>query len=223
VTPFMATMRGTDDSHIDASARGLDEPLRTVSAGGTHHMLVAPFLVNTRNGERIGQAPRVRDIRDPFPTVTAQGSQGAIAMAFLARHYGGHENDGSSLRSPMFTITTKDHHSLVMAFLLKYYGTDQDPRLNQPLHTITTKDRFGLVMVRGEPHRIVDIGMRMLTPRELARATSFRDDYILDPEFEGRRLSKADQVWMIGNAVPPVMAKALVSANYWPQRLREAA
>jgi DNA (cytosine-5)-methyltransferase 1 len=224
VTPFMASMRGTEPSHIDRSARAIDEPLRTVSAGGTHHMLVTPFIVNTRNGEREGQAPRVRDIREPYPTITAQGSQGAVAMAFLARHYGGHENDGSSLWRPMHTITTKDHHSLVMAFLLKYYGTDQDPQLRAPLHTITTKDRFGLVMVRGEPHRIVDIGMRMLTPRELARATSFRDDYILNPEYQGKPLSKADQVWMIGNAVPPKLAQALVASNYTPrQKLRRAA
>jgi DNA (cytosine-5)-methyltransferase 1 len=182
--------------------------------GAMHHPLTAATLINTRNGERIGQAPRVRDIREPYPTVTAQGSQGALVTAFLARHYGGHENDGQSLRLPLHTITTKDHHALVYAFLLKYYGTDQNPRLDQPLHTITTKDRFAIVMVRGEPHYIADIGMRGLTPRELARATSFDDSYALDPIYDGRPLSKADQTWMVGNAVPPVVAEALVRANF---------
>lgn len=217
VTPFVSTLRGTEDSHIRASARGVDEPLRTISAGGNHHMLVAPMVVNTRNGERAGQAPRVRDVRDPFPTVTAQGSQGALAMAFLARHYGGHENDGASLHRPMHTITTRDHHALVTAFLLKYYGTEQDPRLAEPIHTITTKHRFGLVMVRGEPHQIVDIGMRMLTPRELFLAQSFGPDYVIEQglteDGAALRLTQTAQVRMVGNSVPPAVSEALVRAN----------
>jgi DNA (cytosine-5)-methyltransferase 1 len=222
--PFIV---GIDNKSSGASSvwPGTD-PLRTITTEN-RFALVTPFVVNTRNGEREGQAPRVRDIRDPLPTVTAQGSQGALAMAFLARHYGGHENDGSCLRRPMHTITTKDHHALVTAFLMKYYGTDQDPKLREPLHTITTKDRFGLVMVRGEPHQIVDIGMRMLTPRELFKAQSFPDRYIIehgiDDGGEKLPLTKSDQVRMCGNSVPPVAAEALVRANVVEQRRERAA
>ncbi|MGA2716277.1 MAG: hypothetical protein ABSG41_24540 [Bryobacteraceae bacterium] len=54
----------------------------------------------------------------------------------------------------------------VRAFLVKYFGTDQDPYLEELLHAVTSKDRLGLVTVHGEPCRIVDIGMRMLTLRE---------------------------------------------------------
>jgi DNA (cytosine-5)-methyltransferase 1 len=38
-----------------------------------------------------------------------------------------------------------------------------------PLDTITTKERYALctVTIGGEEYAIVDIGMRMLTPREL--------------------------------------------------------
>jgi DNA (cytosine-5)-methyltransferase 1 len=255
VTPFLT-------EHANASTQRnfrADEPMRTLCATvkGGHFALVSPTLINTRNGEREGQDPRVRDIRRPYPTITAQGSQGALVAAFLARHYGGHENDGHPVTQPMSTITTQDHHHLVSshivklkgtcrdgqpideplhtiqasgthygevrAFLLKYYGTDQDPRLERPLGTVTTKDRFGLVTVRGEPYAIVDIGMRMLAPRELARATSFPDSYILDPIYQGKPLSKTDQVWMIGNAVPPVVAEALVRANLVEQLEERAA
>ena len=87
---------------------------------------------------------------------------------------------------------------------------------------VKIREFFGLVTVRGEQYAIVDIGMRMLTPRELARATSFPDSYILDPIHEGKPLSKTDQVWMIGNAVPPAVAEALVRANVVDQA-REAA
>lgn len=212
--PFIVTARGTSESHLNTSSRSVGEPLRTITAGrGVHHSLVIPTLINTRNGERIGQAPRIRDIRQPFPTVTAQGSQGALVTAFLARHYGGHENDGASLRAPLSTVTTKDHHALVYAFLLKYYGTDQNPRLDEPMHTITTKDRFALVTVNCEQYYIADIGMRHLTPRELFLAQSFPSDYIIDPEIDGKRLPKYAQVRMCGNSVPPKTAEALVRAN----------
>ncbi len=243
--------------HGDRRLHPLEEPAPTITAAHRGELaLVSPALINTRNGERTGQDPRVRDILRPYSTITAQGSQGALVAAFLARHYGGHENDGHPMTWPVSTITTQDHHHLVAssivklkgtcrdgqpvnaplhtiqahglhygevrAFLLKYYGTDQDPRLERPLGTVTTKDRFALVTVRGEQYAIVDIGMRMLTPRELARATSFPDSYILDPIHEGKPLSKTDQVWMIGNAVPPAVAEALVRANVVDQA-REAA
>jgi len=222
--PFIVTARGTTDGHIDRSARSVQEPLRTVTAGrGVHHSLVIPTLINTRNGERLGQAPRVRDIRKPYPTVTAQGSQGALVTAFLARHYGGHENDGASLRAPMHTVTARDHHALVYAFLLKYYGTDQNPRLDGPLHTITTKDRFALVTVNCEQYYIADIGMRHLTPRELFLAQSFPSSYVIDPIVDGKRLPKSSQTRMVGNSVPPVVAEALVRANVVQQRSEAAA
>lgn len=222
--PFIVTARGTGQSQINSTAHSIVEPLRTISAGGVHHSLVIPSLINTRNGERLGQAPRVRDIREPYPTVTAIGSQGAIVAAFLAKHYGDRgQRPGSRMADPVDTITAVDHHSLVYAFLLKYYGTDQAPQIREPLHTITTKDRFALVTVHGEQYRIADIGMRHLVPRELARATSFRDSYILDPIYKGKPLAKRDQIWMIGNAVPPVVAEALVRANMLEQREELAA
>lgn len=222
--PFIVTQLGTSASHLDAASRSVDEPLRTVCASrGVHHSLVAATLINTRNGERLGQSPRVRDIREPYQTVTAQGSQGALVTAFLARHYGGHENDGQSLRLPMHTVTTKDHHALVYAFLLKYYGTDQNPRLDQPMHTVTTKDRFAIVMVRGESYYISDIGMRGLTPRELFRAQGFDDGYIIDPIYNGKRLTKTAQVRMAGNSVCPPVSAALVAANFQHEKLFQAA
>ena len=106
----------------------------------------------------------------------------------------------------MHTVTAKDHHSLVAAFLLKYYGTDQDPQLREPLHTITSKDRFGLVTVRGEPYRIADIGMRMLQPPELYKAQGFPPDVKLLG-------SKSSQVELCGNSVSPPVAAAIVRVN----------
>lgn len=228
VTPFISplTHRG------ERRSIPLDEPLPTITAAQRGELaLIAPTLINTRNGERHGQhgeqAPRVRDIRDPMPTVTAQGSQGALVAAFLAKNYGGHESDGLSLHEPLATVTTKDHHSLVCAFLMAYYGTEQDSRLREPLGTVTTRDRFGLVLVRGEQYRIVDIGMRMLTPRELYRAQGFRDTYEIERGIDEHGgvlpLTKTAQVRMVGNSVSPPVAEALVRANVVQQREEQAA
>ena len=81
------------------------------------------------------------------------------------------------------------------------------------MSTLTTKHRLGLVtvVVDGENWVMVDIGLRMLVPRELANGQGFRRNYILTgPQWR--------QVAKIGNAVCPHVAKALVSANFQPQK-----
>jgi DNA (cytosine-5)-methyltransferase 1 len=125
-----------------------------------------------------------------------------------------------------YVITAVDHHSLVTvshtgqhqdqvsAFLMKYYGTDQDPQMSLPLHTITTKDRFGLVMVHGQRHTIADIGMRMLAPRELFRAQGFPETYRIEADTDGKPFTKSQQVRMCGNSVCPPLAEAIVRAQF---------
>ncbi|OEZ92169.1 C-5 cytosine-specific DNA methylase [Janthinobacterium sp. HH107] len=107
----------------------------------------------------------------------------------------------------------------VRAFLLSYYGTDQAPEIDGPLATVTSRDRFGLVTIHGQDYQIVDIGLRMLQPRELFRAQGFPDDYIIgDDPAQGLKLTKSAQVRMCGNSVCPPMAKALILANFAHER-----
>jgi DNA (cytosine-5)-methyltransferase 1 len=140
------------------------------------------------------------------------------------------------MTEPVHTIQSGGcHYGEVRAFLMKYYGTEQNPTLQDSLPTITTKDRFALVTVEGEPYAIADIGMRMFTPRELFSLQGFPSDYIIDPvvPYEVKRgktvkivekpLTKTDQIRMCGNSVPPQIAEALVRANYIGQRAEAAA
>ena len=69
------------------------------------------------------------------------------------------------------------------------------------------------VSIEGESYAVVDIGMRMLQPRELFLAQGFPDDYVIDPVVKGRRLPKSAQVRMVGNSVCPPIAAAIVRAN----------
>ena len=119
---------------------------------------------------------------------------------------------------PLNTVTASGATAgLVQAFLVKYYGTDQDPAMREPLHTVTTKDRFGLVTVRGQAYQIADIGLRMLTPRELYRAQGFPESYAIDRGAAGEPITKTAQVRMCGNSVCPPLARAIVAANYAEQ------
>lgn len=182
--------------------------------------LVAPFVTEHAN------ASNQRNMRsdEPLRTVCAgvKGGHFALVSAFLAKHYTGVV--GQDMRQPLGTVTTVDHHSLVHAFLVAYYGNEPDGRsLREPMGTVVTKDRFGLVTVRGEQYRIADIGMRMLTPRELFNAQGFPADYQIERGADGVALSKTDQVRLCGNSVCPPLAAALVRANLTEQRQEQAA
>ncbi len=198
--------------------------------------LCAPTLIQIGYGERRGQAPRVLDLARPLGTVVAGGNKYALVTAWLAKHYTGVV--GSSLDAPVGTVTSIDHHSPVAAsltkfftaelpvgcghvaaFLLKYYGSiGQHQGLNEPLHTVVSKARFGLITIEldGNEYAITDIGMRMLTPRELARAQGFDDSYILIG-------SKASQIARIGNSVPPDVIEAIVAAQFQQESQRAEA
>lgn len=85
-----------------------------------------------------------------------------------------------------------------------------------------------VVSIDGVQYVIIDLGMRMLIPRELARAQGFPDSYVLDPMFEyvnakGKKiqkpLTKTAQIRMIGNSVCPPLAKAIIEANYKHEHL----
>lgn len=209
-----------------------DKTLRRIALGVKRYVLEAaqPFVVPLCASDCA--QPRVLDIHAPVGTIMAGGIKHSLVMAFLAKHYGGeHKNGlpkaiGSAASAPLGAITTRDHNHLVTAalepyssgirnaFMLKYFGTDQNPTLDGPLHTITTKHRFGLVTVHGVDYQIVDIGMRMLEPRELYRAQGFAADYNIEPSINGRRLSKTAQVRMVGNSCSPYPVQAMLAANF---------
>jgi DNA (cytosine-5)-methyltransferase 1 len=91
------------------------------------------------------------------------------------------------------------------------------------VQTVTSLDRFGLVTVHGAQYVVADIGMRMLAARELYRAQGFPDDYLIDVELDGKRLTNKAQVRMVGNSVCPPVAAALARAQFEDQVIEVAA
>lgn len=196
----------------DVRGQTVDKPIMTVDSSNRYG-LVEPFLIQTGYGEREGQKPRVLDMDKPLGTVVAQSNKFAMAAAFVTQF--NNNCDGQSMDVPLNTMTAKSNHfGEVNAFLVKYYGSgDNAVSCELPAPTITAKDRMGLVTVHGEDYKIVDIGLRMLTPRELFDAQGFPPDYIIDVDADGKPYPKSEQVARCGNAVCPPIPTALVRAN----------
>lgn len=147
------------------------------------------------------------------PIMTVDGSNRyGLVVSFLSKFY--KSGTGQDMREPLHTITcSPGHFGEVRAFLIKYYGQGVGQDAREPLDTIPTHDRFGLVTVQGIDYAIVDIGLRMLEPRELYGCQGFPEDYIIDRDHTGKSYSRSEQVKRCGNAVPPPFAGALVRAN----------
>ncbi|MCO7218089.1 DNA cytosine methyltransferase [Halomonas sp. OfavH-34-E] len=199
---------------VGQAPRVLDthRPLGTVVAGGQKHALVSAFLCKHYTGV-VGD-----DLRKPLPTITATDHNAPVAVSLV--NLKGSERGGRDPRQPMPTICAGGTHAAaVAAFLVKYYGQGVGQVMNDPMHTMPTKDRFGLVTVTiaGEQYAIVDIGMRMLQPHELAAAQGFPDHYEF-AQVNGKPVPKYQQVRLIGNSVCPPLAKAIVEANFTHER-----
>lgn len=190
-----------------------DEPLHTVMAGAPRHGVVAAFLAQHNSGV-VG-----REAEAPLSTVTATGAQQAVVSAGMVT-LNGSKRRGRSVDEPAATVLAGGTHAAeVRAFLIKYYGAGVGQTVAEPMHTVVTKDRYGLVTLDGDDWQIADIGMRMLTPRELFRAQGFPDSYVIDRGMDVETgeiitLTKTEQVRMCGNSVCPPLAHALVKANY---------
>lgn len=207
VMPTLVAYYGPGTGSTDRSAP-VTQPLRTDTTGN-RHALVTAFLAQHNTGA-VGHRADA-----PLSTIMGRGTNQAIISAGLLNLKGSHRG-WSTTRRPAPTICAQGEHlAEVRAFLVKYYGAaDHGQTLGEPLHTDTTKPRFGLVMVDGEPHEIVDIGMRMLTPRERYRAQGFPDSYRIDITVEGKRLAAEAQGRMVGNSVCPPCARRLVAAQF---------
>lgn len=192
----------------DVRGQTVDKPIMTVDASNRYG-LVSAFISKFYGG---GNTCPASDAGDPLPTVTAI-DHNAICAAYVTQF--NNNCDGQEADEPLNTITAGiNHFADVRAFLVKYYGNGENAvSCDMPAPTITAKDRMGLVTVRGQDYRIVDIGLRMLTPRELFDAQGFPADYIIDVDADGVPYPKDEQVARCGNAVCPPIPTALVRAN----------
>lgn len=215
-------------------AKGMHEPMTTVTNTGSQQQLAVANLVHLRGN------CDARDLNDPLHTISAGGQHHGLASAFMERAFGGSVGQGLDDPAPTITaggggksslvsLTLSPEHEAgalrVAAFLISYYGTENISACDSPAPTITTKDRLAMVtvMVKGTPYVIVDICLRMLKPTELYKAQGFPADYIISHGADGKPFTKTQQVHMCGNSVSPPPMAALARANDpWRTEQRQA-
>lgn len=193
VEPFILPPEGI---YRGNTPKSVDQPLGTVTQRGAGS-LVEPFII-PNFGRKKNQKPRIHNINDPLPTVTGKGA-GNLVQAFILSQDG--RAIPRSTEEPLNTILGAGAHQIIQSFLTTYYKHGGASSVESPVPSVTTHDKIALVqpVINGYA---LDIRFRMLTPKELAGAMSFPEDYV----FTGTRTEVVKQ---IGNAVAVKMAKAL--------------
>lgn len=189
----------------------IESPLPTITTANRNYVM-APMLIQYHS-ETSEKETRGQQVTEPVMTVDGSNRYGLVA-SFLSKFY--KSGIGQDIREPLGTVTANaggGHFGEVRAFLIKYYGQGTGQDIKAPLDTVTAQDRFGLVTVDGVDYQIVDIGLRMLEPKELYGCQGFPDDYIIDHDYAGNSYPRTEQVKRCGNAVCPPIPAALVRAN----------
>ena len=246
--PFIVTCNHSGDGFRGQS---VDEPMKTITAARDAHGLVVPHITKFRGGGSVGSPANDplhtmtsgrhmglvsaflaqhnsgmvgHDSRTPVSTIVQRGCTQGLVAAHLLNLKGGDRRDADP-RGPIWTQCAGGTHiAEVRSFLIKYYGEGgQWQDLREPLHTMTAKARLGIVTVAGVDYQIADIGMRMLSPRELFNAQGFTPDYVIDPIVNGKPLSKTAQYRQCGNSVCRHVAAAMVRVNVVEMATAEAA
>ncbi|CAM5495689.1 hypothetical protein SANTM175S_04985 [Streptomyces antimycoticus] len=187
-----------------ADAAVVAEPMPARTTRENDALMVPPLMVPVegREGKEAGSA------NGPLRTMTTRNETGLAWLPFIAELRGG----GSVARpvtESLATVTASgNHHGLCVPpgasehMLVPYYGNGTARSVTDPIGALTTRDRYALV--RGDID-INDVLFRMLEPREIGRAMSFADEYVVLG-------NKREKVRQYGNAVTPNAAEVIVCA-----------
>lgn len=210
--------------NTDMVGHDLPKPISTIVGKGCTQGLVAAHMLTLRGSDR-----RDASAAEPLRTISAGGQHGAVVSLPLMTVYYGTDDDGASVAEPMRTDTAKPRFGLVEALAdVPPFGPEHEARAREVAaflraHGCWDGGEFVNLDIAGTAYVLVDICMRMLTPRERYNANGFPRDYIIDHglDEDGKvvRFTLEQQGYMCGNAVCPTEAEALVAANYRPREV----
>lgn len=210
VCPAMIQYHTEQSEHVRGQA--VTDPIMTIDASNRYG-IAAATLTKYYGNDQHGQ-----DIQNPLHTITAKDREG-VTLASLVKMKG--TNLGGPATEPVQTITAGGGHHGVVTTEVTEATPGADLR-NWPKIRAALNEYCGykledneviLFLIGGAWYFMADIGLRMLTPRELYRANGFPDDYKIERDYQGNVYGKTKQVARCGNAVPPPFATALVRAN----------
>lgn len=201
----------SEQTEREVRGQSLNDPLMTVDVS-PRYGLTSAHIVKYYKGDNYSA------VNSPLHTITVKERNALIESHLcLLRN----NQDCKSLYDPIPTLCTSGGHiSEIRTVIAKYDNTvelNHWAEVRELLNTYCayslSDDDILLLEINGEQYYISDIGMRMLTPRELYRAQGFPEDYIIDFDVNGKQYPRSAQVARCGNAVPPPFAEALVRAN----------
>ena len=194
------------------------EPLSTVVGRGSTQSPVAAFIAR-QFGNSTGHA-----MDEPLGTVTADVNKSQLVAPYISAYYG--VDQDTPMSEPLHTVTTKPRFGHVETTVdVPPFRPEQEARAREVAafmraHGFWDEREFVTIEIAGQTFVIVDIGMRMLTPRELFNAQGFPPDYVIDGVWEGEgdnrhflAFPKDVQVSCCGNSVSPYPYAAIVAAN----------
>ena len=203
--------------HISPEFRGqaINKPVMTID-GSNRYGLVSGNLVEYFS------TGRPLNVAEPMHTITTKPRE-ALTLAHIAEFKG--QDKGQAADRPLRTITASIGEFAAVKTTIEQYTAGADlgywPQVRELLNKHCgynfADNEVLLLGISGKWYYISDIGLRMLTPRELYNAMGFLPDYCIDFDVDGKPYSKADKVARAGNAVCPAVSEALVRANF-PER-----
>lgn len=187
------------------------EPMHTVTAKDREAVMAASLC--KYYGGVTGAA-----ISEPMPTVTAI-DHNALTTAHICKFKG--QDIGQEPTTPLHTVTASPGEFAAVKTAMVKYNPGEELKfwpeirklLNEYCGYDMAENEIILLDIDRTWYFIADIGLRMLTPKELYAANGFPADYIIDRDYTGKEYTKAKQVARCGNAVPPPFATALVRDN----------
>jgi DNA (cytosine-5)-methyltransferase 1 len=240
VSPSLIQYHTEQTEHVRAS--GLGTPINTVDASNRYGLTCANLVeyytggrpldvqdplhtVTSHDREAVVAAHIAKyyggvvgeKVGEPLPTVTAI-DHNAVCAAHVVKFKG--DEVGTQPTEPLPTQTSSGVFAVCRAHLAKIRSGDDlghwpliRDLLNEFCGYTLAEDDVLLLEIGGALYYIADIGLRMLSPRELYNAMGFPPDYIIDRDYLGNEYKKSAQVARCGNAVCPPVASALVRAN----------
>jgi DNA (cytosine-5)-methyltransferase 1 len=231
--PFLTILR----RHADGTS--LNNPVPTITAGGTHIGLAEPFLVEYY-GDSHQQQKRIRSVNDPLPTQSTENRFGLCEPFIIPMEHSGRQPVRSTDK-PLPTITTARAGSfgLCEPFVMNvaHQGSDESRcrSVDDPLSTIPAGHRGELALCEpfltkyygsGEGVRPVDEPLDTVTVRDrFALCEPIQERHGMDIRFrmlQPHELAaamgfdayqftgnKTEIVKQIGNAVPVHLSEAL--------------
>lgn len=204
---FIFQYYGTGDN-----VQPLEKPLHTITTKDRHVLVTLEKMQFIQDHCHTDNYHTPNDPLNPILTREMKQLVTLEKKQFISQQYNSNGNPGAnnqSINEPLNAMTTKEKFQFITAYFSSNGNQgSQNHATGDPLGTITTgMNKQALVTAVKEGKIDFDVKMRFLTAEELSQISTFPDKYFTDPRL---RLTKKEQVKLIGNAVPVQWAKQII-------------